>query len=86
MKTKMTIHFKIAIILLDVAFALLIFAVICTVLANDKSIRIFSLMPNDVSTYSGMLSCLFAVVGVILALSKKVKKSRASTPDFEKKG
>ena len=52
-----------------------IFSITCTALGNIDGLKIFSLEPNDMSTYSGMASCLVAVVGIFFLFCGKVKKA-----------
>ena len=53
----------------------MIFSITCTALGNIDDLKIFSLEPNDMSTYSGMASCLVAVVGIFFLFCGKVKKA-----------
>ena len=72
--TKWNWIFRVGVMLFSLGILLLIFSLTCTALGNIDDLKIFSLSPNDMSTYSGMASCLVAVVGIFFLFCGKVKK------------
>lgn len=73
-ETRWNWIFRIGVILLSLAILLLAFSITCTVLGNVEGFTIFTLMPNDMSTYSGMASCFVAVMGIFFLFCGKVTK------------
>lgn len=74
-ETKWNWIFRVGVMLFSLSILLLIFSITCTALGNIDGLKIFSLEPNDISTYSGMASCLVAVVGIFFLFCGKVKKA-----------
>lgn len=73
--TKWNWIFRVGVMLFSLSILLLIFSITCTALGNVDGLKIFSLEPNDMSTYSGMASCLVTVVGIFFLFCGKVKKA-----------
>ncbi|MGN1126055.1 MAG: hypothetical protein ACI4RI_01310 [Ruminococcus sp.] len=69
--------FRVGVILLALGIALTITAIVFTNVANIEDLKIFSLEPNDLSTYCGMGACLVAVVGIFFIFCGKVEDKKA---------
>lgn len=68
--------FRVGVILLSLAIVLTLTAIVLTNVANIENLKIFSLDPNDLSTYCGMGACLVAVVGIFFIFCGKVEDKK----------
>ena len=68
--------FRVGAILLSLAIVLTLTAIVLTNVANIENLKIFSLDPNDLSTYCGMGACLVAVVGIFFIFCGKVEDKK----------
>ena len=68
--------FRVGVILLALGIALTITAIVMTNIANIENLKIFSLNPNDLSSYCGMGACLVAIVGIFFIFCGKVESKK----------
>lgn len=65
---------RIGVILFVIGALFTIGAILLTMLANNEKIKFFGMEMNDASTYMGMASCLFDVVGMFFVFCGKKEK------------
>ncbi len=75
-ETRWNPIFRVGVILLSLGIVLTITAIVLTNLANIEDLKIFSLDPNDLSTYCGMGACLVAIVGIFFIFCGKVESKK----------
>ena len=75
-ETRWNPIFRVGVILLSLGIVLTITAIVLTNLANIEDLKIFSLDPNDLSTYCGMGACLVSIVGIFFIFCGKVESKK----------
>lgn len=68
--------FRVGVILIALGIALTITAIVMTNIANTENLKIFSLDPNDLSSYCGMGACFVAIVGIFFIFCGKVESKK----------